>query len=134
MQPPPSEALQITALARRIHALTEQCTREKNRLHAVAATATTQRVIVQDLRRSVRGLETAIVRLRREAHKILAATPELEHRFRWLQSTPGIGAVSALQLLGELVLVPANCDVRQWVAYAGLERYPDAKPEFFRRL
>jgi transposase len=26
-----------------------------------------------------------------------------------------------LQLLGELVLIPANCDVRQWVAYAGLD-------------
>jgi len=120
-QPPPAEALQITALARRIHALTQQCTMEKNRLHAVAATATTLRVIVQDLRRSVRSLERAIAKLSREAHKILAATPELERRSRLLQSTPGIGAVSALQLLGELVLIPANCDVRQWVAYAGLD-------------
>jgi transposase len=120
-QPPPAEALQITTLARRIHALTQQCTMEKNRLHAVAATATTLRVIVQDLRRSVRGLESAIAKLSRAAHQILAATPELERRFRLLQSTPGIGAVSALQLLGELVSIPANCDVRQWVAYAGLD-------------
>jgi transposase len=120
-QAPPAGALQVTALARRIHALTGQCTMEKNRLHAVEATATTLRVIVQDLRRSVRGLETAIAKLRRAAHKILAATPELERRFLLLQSTPGIGAVSALQLLGELVLIPANCDVRQWVAYAGLD-------------
>jgi transposase len=120
-QPPAAEALQITALARRIHALTQQCTREKNRLHAAEATATTLRVIVQDLRRSVRGLETAIAKLSRAAHKIVAATPELERRYRLLQSAPGIGAVSALQLLGELVLIPANCDVRQWVAYAGLD-------------
>jgi transposase len=120
-QPPAAEGLQITALARRIHALTEQCTMEKNRLHAVEATATTLRVIVQDLRRSVRGLETAIAKLSRAAHQIVAATPELERRFLLLQSTPGIGAVSALQLLGELVLIPANCDVRQWVAYAGLD-------------
>ena len=120
-QPPPAEALQVTALARRIHALTQQCTMEKNRLHAVTATATTLPVIVQDLRRSVRGLEAAIARLSREAHRILAATPELERRFRLLQSTPGIGPVSALQLLGELVLVPAHGDVRQWVAYAGLD-------------
>ena len=120
-QPPPVEALQITALARRIHALPQQCTMEKNRLHAVAATATTLRVIVQDLRRSVRTLETAIAKLSREADKILAATPELERRFLQLQSPPGIGAVSALQLLGELVLIPAPCDVRQWVAYAGLD-------------
>jgi transposase len=120
-QPPSAAALQITALARRIHALTQQCTMEKNRLHAVAATGTTLPVLVQDLRRSVRGLERAIAKLSREAHKILAATPELERRFRCLQSTPGIGPVSALQLLGELVLIPAHCDVRQWVAYAGLD-------------
>ncbi|HEV2689569.1 MAG TPA: IS110 family transposase [Bryobacteraceae bacterium] len=119
--PPPAEALQITALARRIHALTQQSTMEKNRLHAVGASATTLRVIVQDLRRSIRALETAIAKLSRAAHKILAATPELERRFRLLQSAPGIGPVSALQLLGELVLIPANCDVRQWVAYAGLD-------------
>ena len=120
-QAPLAEALQITALARRMHALTQQCTMEKNRLHAVEATATTLRVIVQDLRRSVRSLQAAIVRLGREARKILAAVPALQRRFELLQSTPGIGAVSALQLLGELGLIPANCDVRQWVAYAGLD-------------
>jgi transposase len=120
-QPPPAEAIQITALARRIHALTQQSTMEKNRLHAVEASATTLRVIVQDLRRSIRALEAAIAKLSRAAHKILAASPELERRFRLLQSTPGIGEVSALQLLGELVLIPSNCDVRQWVAYAGLD-------------
>ena len=120
-QPPAAEALQITALARRIHALTEQSTMEKNRLHALEATATSLRVIVQDLRRSVRGLNAAIIRLRREAERIIARTPELTRRFRWLQSARGIGALSALHLLGELALIPAHCDVRQWVAYAGLD-------------
>ena len=119
--PPPAEALQVTALARRIHALTQHCTREKNRLHAVAATATTPRVLVQDLRRSVRTMETAIAKLSRAACQIIAVVPPLQRRYRVLQSTPGIGRVSALQLLGELVLIPANCDVRQWVAYAGLD-------------
>ena len=118
---PAAAAPQITALARRIHALTRQCVREKNRPHAVEATATTLRVIAQDLRRSVRGLESAMARLSRAAQKILAATADLERSFQLSQSTPGIGAVSALQLLGELVLIPANCDVRQWVAHAGLD-------------
>ena len=55
----------------------------------VAATATTLRVIVQHLRRSGRSLETAIAKLSREAQKILAATQELDRRFRLLQSAPG---------------------------------------------
>jgi transposase len=120
-QPPCTAALQVTALGRRIHALTQQCTMEKNRLHAVATTQTTLPLIVRDLRRSIASLETAIAKLSREAHKIIAANDLLRRRFLLLQSAPGIGPVSALQLLGELSLVPAHCDVRQWVAYAGLD-------------
>ncbi len=82
---------------------------------------TTLPLIVRDLRRSITSLETAIAKLSREAHKIIAANDPLQRRFLLLQSAPGIGPVSALQLLGELSLVPANCDVRQWVAYAGLD-------------
>jgi transposase len=120
-QPPAPAALQVTALGRRIHALTQQCTMEKNRLHAAASTQTTLPAIMRDLRRSIASLETAIARLSREAHKIIAANAPLARRFLLLQSAPGIGPVSALQLLGELSLVPANCDARQWVAYAGLD-------------
>jgi transposase len=120
-QPPSAAAMQVTALARRIHALTEQATMEKNRLHAVNGTKTTLLVIVRDLRRSIASLQAAIVRLSREARKIIANNDQLQQRFVLLQSAPGIGEVSALQLLGELSLVPAGCDVRQWVAYAGLD-------------
>jgi len=45
----------------------------------------------------------------------------LQRRYQLLRTVPGVGETSALQLLGELVLVPANADVRQWVAYAGLD-------------
>jgi transposase len=119
--PPCQAALQVTALARRIHTLTQQGTMEKNRLHAVASTQTTLPVIVRDLRRSIASLETAIAKLSRETQKIIAANAPLARRFLLLQSAPGIGPVSALQLLGELSLIPENCDVRQWVAYAGLD-------------
>jgi transposase len=120
-QPPSTTAMQVTALARRLHALTEQATMEKNRLHAVNSTQTSLPVIVRDLRRSIASLEAAIARLSREAYKLIAGNEQLQRRFLLLQSTPGIGEVSALQLLGELSLVPADCDVRQWVAYAGLD-------------
>lgn len=120
-QPPCQAALQVTALARRIHTLTQQTTMEKNRLHAVETTQTTLPLIVRDLRRSIAGLETAIEKLSRAAQKLIAADASLARRFLLLKSAPGIGVVSALQLLGELSLIPENCDVRQWVAYAGLD-------------
>jgi transposase len=67
--PPSAEARQVKALARRIQGLTEDCTREKNRLHAAGVTAGTPRVLLQDLRRSVRILEAAMARLTRAAQQ-----------------------------------------------------------------
>ncbi len=120
-QPPSPAALSVTALARRMHALTESATREKNRLHALSATATTLKVLVADLKRSLQSMAQAQARLAREARKIIAADALLERRFRLLLSLPGVGQTSALQLLGELALVPVDAEVRQWVAYAGLD-------------
>lgn len=120
-QPPSRAALELTAVARRLQALTEQATAEKNRLHALAATAASLRLVVADLKRSLRGIEKAQTRLTRAARQIIAGDVELERRFRLLRTLPGVGDNSALQLLGELVLIPANADVRQWVAYAGLD-------------
>jgi len=120
-QPPSLAALSVTALARRIHALTESATREKNRLHALSATGTSLPVLVSDLRRSLQAIARSQLRLTRECRKIIAADGLLERRFRLLLSLPGVGETSALQLLGELALVPADAEVRQWVAYAGLD-------------
>ena len=41
-------------------------------------------------------------------------------RYEQLCSIPGMGEISAVQTLAELMLLPADRDVRQWVAYAGL--------------
>src|SRR5664280_2302578 len=105
-QPPSPAALSVTALTRRLHALTESATREKNRLHALSATATTVKVLVADLKRSLQSIARGQARLAREARKIIAADALLERRFRLLLSLPR---------------VPADAEVRQWVAYAGLD-------------
>ena len=120
-QPPSPAALSLTALARRIHALTEAATREKNRLHALSATDSSLRVLVTEVKRSLQWIERSQARLTRAARKVIATEPRLERRFRLLLSLPGVGESSALQLLGELALIPPDADVRQWVAYAGLD-------------
>jgi transposase len=38
-----------------------------------------------------------------------------------LRSITGVGAVSAVMLLAELAMLPEDRDVRQWVAFAGLD-------------
>jgi len=120
-QAPTAAALQLTAIVRRLHALTEQATMEKNRLHALEATAASLRIVATDLQRSLRTIEKAKRQLTRAARKLVAGEARLERRFLLLRSLRGVGETSALQLLGELSLVPANADVRQWVAYAGLD-------------
>jgi transposase len=120
-QPPPPSSRQLCAVVRHLHALTELCTMEKNRLHAASLSQTTPAMVRRELQRSLQFQQRAGQRLTREALRIVAHDGQLQRRFELLQSTPGIGQTSALQLLGELVLLGADLSVRQWVAYAGLD-------------
>lgn len=118
---PSDAALALWAIARRLQALTATCTAEKNRLHAARLSAATPAVVRQDIARSLRFQQRAILRLQKEALRHIQAEAALERRFRLLRSIPGVGLVSALHTLAELALLPADRDVRQWVAFAGLD-------------
>lgn len=120
-QPPSLEGRQLCALSRAIHQLTEMNTMQKNRLHAASVTETTPKIVLRELERSLTQQQRSIQRLTREALQLIASDPHLQKRFDLLLSFPGIAQTSALQLLGELVLLSADCNVRQWVAYAGLD-------------
>jgi transposase len=111
----------LRALARRIGALTVEKAREHNRAHAAAASANTPTVIRNDIAVHVRHLERRIAELERHAQTLIAETPELQRPYTHLVSVRGIAAASALQLLGELLGLPADMTVRQWVAHSGLD-------------
>jgi hypothetical protein len=55
--PPQAATLELRTITRHIAALTQQHTRQSNRLHAVSASATGSRCVQQDLKRSLRDLE-----------------------------------------------------------------------------
>jgi transposase len=120
-QPPSQTALHLCALARRLAALTELCTAEKNRLHAARAAQALPEVIRQDLELSIAFHQRALKRLTRKALELIATDPLLEERFQHLDSIPGIGATSAIPILAELSMLSPDLDVRQWVASAGLD-------------
>jgi len=120
-QPPSLAGRQLCALARAIHQITESHTMQKNRLHAASATATTPRIVLRELERSLAQQQRSMQRLTQEALRHIDSDPQLQQRFRLLLSFPGIAQTSALQLLGELVLLAPDFTVRQWVAYAGLD-------------
>src|SRR6266568_1071107 len=120
--PPCPAVLHLHALARRLEALKEMQAGEKSRLHAADATGTTSSALRRDLERSLRSLRRAIARLSAEAVKIIDQDPDLKLRFDLLISAHGaIAQTSAIQILAELALVPPDLDVRQQVAYAGLD-------------
>jgi len=118
---PSPQAFSLCAIARRLETLTEQCTGEKNRLHAAHLSVAIPAAVRRDLQRSVRSIQRALVRLTREAQRILEADPLLASSYHLLLTAKGIGPTSALRLLAETALLSEDLDVRQWVAYAGLD-------------
>jgi transposase len=94
---------------------------EKNRLHAAQLSAALPAAVVNDLKRSLRGLERALARLTRQAVQVIGQDPDLNLRYPLLLSTCGIGPTSAVQILAELAMLSPDLDVRQWVAQAGLD-------------
>jgi len=112
---------QLRAIARRIATLTEEKTRERNRQHATDATDDTPTVVAHDVALNVRHLERRIDELERHALSLIRDTPALKGAYDCLLSVRGIAATSAIQLLGELLVLPVDLSVRQWVAHSGLD-------------
>jgi transposase len=130
---PSGHRLALWSITRRIAAVTEQMRAEKNRSHAAGISQTTPACVRRDIARSLRGFAQSLRQLRREADKCIAADAELHRQFQLLVSVPGIARCSALQILGELLLLPADRDIRQWVAYAGLDPTEYRSGESVRR-
>ena len=120
-QRPSVATLALHALARRLRELVEMQTAEKNGQHAAGVSKAIPAVVRRDLARSLRAQERAIERLTRQARKLMAQDSQLAERFELLDSAPGIGEASAVQLLGELGVLAPDLEARQWVAYAGLD-------------
>jgi transposase len=118
---PKENTLALWSIARRLEALTEMCTAEKNRRHAAGLSQSIPASVRRDIARSLRFHERAMEELRQQARKCIAADAQLQQRYQLLRSVPGIGETSALHVLAELALLPEDRDVRQWVAYAGLD-------------
>ncbi len=118
---PKQNTLALWAIARRLEAVTALCTAEKNRRHASGLSQAIPASVRRDIARSLRFHAQAMKQLRQEALRCITADTQLQRQYQLLQSVSGIGETSAIQLLAELALLPEDRDVRQWVAYAGLD-------------
>jgi transposase len=125
-QPPAGEVLALRGIARRIAAVVVERTRERNGLHAPQATAERVAIVVNDIAVNVRHLERRIEILTAEAVALVREHVELQRALERLTSVAGIATHTAVQLLPELLGLPDDMTVRQWVAHAGLD--PCASP------
>ena len=91
------------------------------RRHAAAASKTTPRCVLDDLKRARAAIAKRILRLRKQALAMVGEDKDLARKFEQLKGIKGIGETSAVQLLGELAGLSPEMTVRQWVAHSGLD-------------
>ncbi len=123
-QPPRREVLQVRTLARRVEALKQQRAAEKNRLHAAQSSALTPAAVRADIQANLDQLEQRITALSAAAVRQIESDPDMRQRYEQLLSVTGVAAASAVQLLAELLVLPPDMTVRQWVAHCGLDPRP----------
>jgi transposase len=120
-QRPDRAALELRAYARRLNALTEARTQAKNQLHALQQSTTTPAPILEEVQLAIDETNARIERLRAAALALIEADVTLKDTFAHLTSVKGIGTASAVQSMGELLVLPPDLRAKQWVAMAGLD-------------
>lgn len=117
---PSDLTLALRAYARQLARLTCQRTAAKNQKHSLDATDSTPRAVAQNQKRLIKFYKKEISNLESKALELIKSDAEIKQRFDLLVSVKGIGPTSAIQLLGELLVLPLDMTKKQWVAYAGL--------------
>ena len=116
---PSSTELELRTIARRIASQTKNRTQEKNRCHANGYLAC--EAVDDDIELNIRHLARQIKALEAKAFELICQCPKLHKKFVRLTSIRGIGKASAIQILGEICILPKDMTPRQWVAHAGLD-------------
>lgn len=120
-QCPAQNKLDLRICSRRLVELKKQRTRAKNQLHALESTTSTPGYILEDARQAISELDARIETLQDHALSIIRQDSAINGMFERLLSIKGVAEVSAVQILGEIVVLPEDMTARQWVAHAGLD-------------
>jgi transposase len=106
----------LVALVRRLHSVGELLVQEKNRLQAPGQPA----AVVQSLESSIAFLESETKRLQKQIRDHINQNPDLKRDSKLLQSIPGVGELTAWDILAELPDVSQFDSAQSVAAYAGL--------------
>lgn len=118
---PPSTAWrQLRALARHLDDLQTDLQRQQNRLHARQQAAEPVATVVANLKQQIQLLQQQIAQIKQDMDDHIDQHPELKRDRDLMTSIPGIGDLTANKLLAELSDISLFDNVRQLVAFAGL--------------
>lgn len=118
---PSENYFNLRAISRRIRALKDDSTAEKNRLHSYKATKATPDVIIKNTIAHIGQIKQSIKELEKEAIKIIKIDPELNRKFELLKTINGIAKLSAIYILSDIAFLTDDIDPKQLVAYEGLD-------------
>lgn len=114
---PPDPALaELTALVRHYDNLMESRQQQINRLKAGATTA----LVIEQLQLQIELLSQQIKAVKEAIEQLLEQNPKLKTQSHLLLSIPGIGQLTAAKILAEFPQMESFQNVRQLVAFAGL--------------
>ena len=119
--PPTADQLTLRAIGRHINRLIGHRTRAKNELHALQATGTSFKLLIEDEEDAIAALDIRIDRLKKAARDAIAKCPNLTLQFHCMMAAPGVGEASAITALAELTVLPLTLKSPQVSRYAGLD-------------
>jgi transposase len=114
--PPEGNWAQLQDLTRYRQALVEEKQAEENR----AGESSCSTLVRQTQARRIKQLERDIAKLDKQIQKLVDSTPAVKHDAELLDTIPGVGAMTAATILGELGDLRRFKRARQLTAFAGL--------------
>lgn len=119
--PPTTVQLELRAIGRHINRLTCHRTRAKNELHALKATQTTVKMLIEDEEEAIEAFDKRIERFRLAGRALINNCPTLSAQFRHMIAAPGMGEISVFAALAELTTLPVTLKSAQVSRHAGLD-------------
>lgn len=118
--PPDPASRELQALVRHLADLESDWQRQRNRWQALEQSARPSDTIRQQLQQHLDLLTQQIAEVKQAMQDHIDRHPDLKNKRDLLDSIPGIAPLTAAKLLGEIIRLDDFTDVRQLVAFAGL--------------